>query len=339
MITDNYLVNHSDPQALQRLKNRLDYSSSHESSTSTSRISGSFRTHSSFSETVGTVRDFFWGDIQQLPRWGVLASRVPGQPDTRGNSRQADAIPDGKEMQTIYEPSVDLLHLLVCYDDPRTVQHAATARGGTKLFRLGLHLPMSDQAFFHMLSEQYHETCVRNQGSWASFYWSMKLRIISSIKFVHFGLYTNDLVNVHEHEGADKLKAFPKEDDPLYVWGPPKPHQNVPPLASNALVHLFHHPDHAKSECQDTFDIMPKRIDDRGQGETPGWKDMWGIQITESWNTPKMRFHLNCVFGAACIIVLIVLWSVKLSTATATAVGVITVGTYCVKMLDDLDKK
>lgn len=154
------------------------------------------------------------------------------------------------------------LYLLLC------IQHQ---RSTTKLLQpdlTGLH---SDQDFFRLLRDNYHDM----RGRWRRIF---SLKTLRSIKFIQFELHEPDLVDVRIE---NELPPEERKDEYHYA---PMPSKTMPPVGENLMLHFCTSP-HCASERGIILDRIPKKLNKRLRTcPTKGTGEGWGIYIQEDWH-------------------------------------------------------
>ncbi|KAK4224003.1 hypothetical protein QBC38DRAFT_446875 [Podospora fimiseda] len=157
----------------------------------------------------------------------------------------------------------------------------------------------SDQELFHLLRNKYDKA----RSRWNQL--SSKLRKVQGIEFVQFELYSSQLVDLRSRPSVPDVKT-PKGS--AYVYDP-VPVDYLPPIGSNHLTHLFHHPDHAEPlpllhrkipKLKKPSNLTACPIKDTETG--------WGLHFIEgtNWNTV---FILGCV-GFLLSLLVAIIWAV-----------------------------
>ena len=227
-------------------------------------------------------------------------------PTTHLESYQASPLPS---------PPVDLLFLLLCYGE---------GRYATKLLQLDLitQNATTDEALFQLLRQSY--TSMR--GPWLLY---LSLRTLTSIRFVHFEMYKNSLVDVR------KVNDIPPPENLEYRYAPAPP-EIIPPIGERHLLHLFQNPDCADKEsvCADRFPKKLREVLKCSSGAKPGW----GLQLVEDWDWQKIWLIGFVFFGLGSFLIGI-MWAVynhSVQDAFAIASYVVAFGAVSVGTLQTL---
>ncbi|KAL8952700.1 MAG: hypothetical protein Q9222_001399 [Ikaeria aurantiellina] len=172
----------------------------------------------------------------------------------------------------------------------QTPQNQSTARTTSMSQPEGLMI--SDQTLFENLKNEYTDML----GKWMSV---CSLKRLASIRFVYFGMYRSELVDVYKY---DDMPPEEKKDEYRFS---PTPADLIPPIGPNHMMHLFEHPDHAETDgvC---LDKIPKKLRDRLQScPAKGIGLGWAIYFVEGldwfmiWLLGFAGLLLSLVLGIA----------------------------------------
>ncbi|KAK4158890.1 hypothetical protein QBC43DRAFT_273514 [Cladorrhinum sp. PSN259] len=156
----------------------------------------------------------------------------------------------------------------------------------------------SDQELFYLLREKYD----RARSHWSRL---SKLKKVQAIEFVQFELYSSQLVDLKARPSIPDVKTSQGAD---YIFDP-IPVNYLPPIGSNLLTHLFHHPHHAEP-LPLLHRKIPKLKKPFSLTTTPikGTETGWGLHFVEgtNWN---LMFLFGCV-GFLTSLVVAIVWAV-----------------------------
>ena len=155
----------------------------------------------------------------------------------------------------------------------------------------------TDNALFSSLRSLY-ETAREEHISFLS------LKIVKSIRFVRFEVYSQRLVDVRT---TPDMPDESRSDEYSYQ---PMPADFIPPIGENHMMHLYTYPEEAehKGIC---LGKIPKKIEGlawlptHSQGSKVGWglHFVEGLDITKLWVLGFIGFVISIMFGIAWSII------------------------------------
>ena len=170
-------------------------------------------------------------------------------------------------------------------------------RWGTKLHQSEVCRVNSDRDFFALLRKQYHAARKRRGRVPGLFSWLLRPQ---SIEFVQLEVFaSSDIASI---QSKPALPAQALRDDYLYE---PMPHETLPPVGSNVLMHFFEHPDHAEV-VPVLYRRVPKKLRARlAACPRAGSGVGWGMQLAEGPD-PFLVFACGCAaFGVALAVAIV----------------------------------
>ncbi|KAF7509457.1 hypothetical protein GJ744_008020 [Endocarpon pusillum] len=150
----------------------------------------------------------------------------------------------------------------------------------------------SDRDFFHFLQS------IR-KNSRSRFYTLFAFSKVVQIRFVHFELFPNDLVNIISEDGPPADSGYMPVKESFATF---------PPIGSSILVHLYENPDHADL-TKLLLGRIPKKLDSELQiCQIKRLGIGWGLELVEgldwgkTWFVGLVTLIVSYAFG--------ILWSV-----------------------------
>ncbi|KAH7340030.1 hypothetical protein BKA66DRAFT_45634 [Pyrenochaeta sp. MPI-SDFR-AT-0127] len=194
---------------------------------------------------------------------------------------------------------------------------------------LDLRHIQSDQDVFNQMRASRERTV--NRWCWLQYF---NLRALRRIQFVQFVMHKLEYVDVKK---VDDIPPHDKLGEYKYVYTP-TPAKYIPPVGTEYMTHLYHHPDHAENNRGVLLPLFPKKIEERlavckQQGMCTGW----GVQFLEGWNWVRILTLAFVLFTVGSVTFAVAWWKLEhdlqgafgvasyISTFLALTVGLIQV--------------